>query len=188
MVFEWCRRAREDLQNNLWGPVCLCTVLYVLSTGPRAGRLLPAASCFVQRIVTTVGIRTVLVGTGLVCSTVPITTGDRAAGRDGGGGRRGASHRPGVHRGGGVVGGGVAGRVAVCVPGAVSLRLDHHLRALRPGPRLVVRHHERRVLLFRDAHVVTGVCLLHYMTRTFRSSEAELGNFFFFFRRQPTIV
>ena len=177
MVFEWCRRAREDLQNNLWGPVCLCTVLYVLSTGPRAGRLLPAASCFVQRIVTTVGIRTVLVGTGLVCSTVPITTGDRAAGRDGGGGGGGASHRAGVHRGGGVVGGGVAGRVAVTGDN-VGLRLDHHLRALRPGARLVVRHHERRVLLLRDAHVVTGVRLLHYVTRTFRSSEAELAKFF----------
>lgn len=175
MVFEWCRRAREDLQNNLWGPVCLCTVLYVLSTGPRAGRLLPAASCFVQRIVTTVGIRTVLVGTGLVCSTVPITTDDRAAGGNGGGGGGGASHRSGVHRGGGVVGGGVAGRVAVT--GAVGLRLDHHLRALRPGTSLVVGHHKRRVLLLRDAHVVTGVRLLHYVTRTFRSSEAGLENF-----------
>lgn len=166
MVFEWSGRAREDLQNNLWGPVCLCTV-YALSTGPRAGRLLPAASCFVQRIVKIVGIATVLVGTRFVCCTVPIAADDRATGRD----RRGCGCRAcpcaRVHRsGGGVVGGCVIVRAtARRVSGPIGFRFDDHLRSLNSGYALVVRHYERGVLLFCDTHVVTSVRLLHYVTR-----------------------
>lgn len=109
----------------------------------------------------------VLVGTGLVCSTVPITTGDRAAGRD----RRrrcrcSACPCARVHRGSGVVRCCVAGRITVHVSGPIGLRLHDHLRTLRHGSSLVVRHHERRILLLCNAHVVTGVRFLHYVSRT----------------------
>lgn len=170
MVFEWCGRARKDLQNNLRGPVCLRALLHALSTGPRASRLLSAASCFFQHIVTIVGITMVLVCTRLVCSTVPITTGDRAAGRNGGRGCRCAS--AGIHRSCDIIGR-VAGRVVVRISSSVCLCFDDYLRALGPTTSLVVRHHERRILFLRDAHVITGVRLLHYMTWTFGRNKMD---------------
>lgn len=173
MVLDWCGRAREDLQNNLrWqrGPVTLVTVRPVLHTGPRAG-LLPA-ECFAQRNVTTVGKSLVRVGTVAVCCTVPVAaTADGAAGRyrgggGGGGGSSGGDRSPrrihGSH--GGVGSRGVRGR-SVARGRHVRLRLDDHLRALAYDTALIVRHHECRVLLLRDAHVVASVGLLHYVPR-----------------------
>lgn len=114
----------------------------------------------------------VLIGTGFVCSTVSVTTGDRAAGRDRGGGRRRSSPWSRVHGGGCVVGGGVAHGTAVRVTHTVSFRLDDHLGPFR-GHALIVRHYERRVLLLRDAHVVTDVGFLHYVARTLERDHAD---------------
>lgn len=166
-MLGWYGRAREDLQNNLrWqrGPVTLGTVRSVLRTGPRAGLL--SAECFAQRNVTTVGKSLVRVGTVADCCTVPVAATD-AAGRycRGGGRRRRRRCCPcGIHGRRHSVG----RRGARCRPiirrHRVRLRLNDHLRSFANGG-LIIRDHERGILLLGDAHVVASVGLLHYMSR-----------------------
>jgi len=169
VVLDWCGRARKDLQNNLrWqrGPVTLGTVRSVLCTGPRAG-LLPA-QCFAQRNVTTVGKSLVRIGTVADCCTIPVASAD-ATGRyrrRRGGRRRRRCRRQRYPRGIHSRRGGVGRRGARCSITRVRLRFDNHLRPVAHAA-LIIRNYERGVLLLGDAHVITRVCLLHYMPRSY---------------------
>lgn len=165
-MLDWCGRARKDLQNNLrWqrGPVTLGTVRSILCTGPRAG-LLPA-QCFAQRNVTTVGKSLVRIGTVADCCTIPVASAGAAGRYRRGGGRRRRRRRypSRIHnRRGGVGRRGARCRSIACV----RLRFDNHLRPLADAA-LIIRDHERGILLLGDAHVITRVRLLHYVPRSY---------------------
>lgn len=109
------------------------------------------------------------IGTVADCCTIPVaaaTTYGAASRycRGSGGGRRRRGH-PGIHGRRRRVDRRRVRRRSVARRRRVRLGLDDHLRPLADDAALIIRDHERGVLLLRDAHVVTGVCLFHYVPR-----------------------
>lgn len=109
------------------------------------------------------------IGTVADCCTIPVAAATYGAAgrycRGGGGGGRRRRRRPRIHGRRCRVGRRRVRRRPVARGRRVRLGLDDHLRPLADDAALVIRDHERGVLLLRDAHVVTSIGLFHYVPR-----------------------